>query len=270
MRWISAPASIALFFAAAPALAQAAPGDAGPLPPSFAPIFADPVSFSPAQALGPPVAWSTRWTVRPAAGSGERGRGAVDVARLSTLDVDARGRALPPLRPGVALDPTAQRVVDLDFVRGWPSALHFGAGGDYSVEVTPHAGLGVSNRYGGTAEAGASVSFGAGLRDKVTGALGLSDGDKRFGNRQRWYLFAAASGKAVGLNLVNSGEGLRRSGLTYDQGGFVGQAQAGIGWRKGPMQASFGYVHEKLKSHLFGVKSDSDDRVALTFSFRPR
>jgi hypothetical protein len=289
MRWISGLSSSALLaFAAAPALASPPAIDPGTVADLFGAAYAhaDSVpgsslslnSTSTTHADGAvtltedrfvPGQGVTRWTVKEAALPTDGKGKAADVVRVTTTSVDPRGVAALALRPGVALDPTKTEDVDVAYIRGWPSALRLRTGRGYGFAVTPHAGLGISSHLGGSAEAGATVSFGANVENRFKGALGVKDGRKTFGDTQRWYLFAAASGKAVGLNLINSGEGLQRSGVTMDKGGFVGKAQAGIAWRKGAMQASFGYVHEKLKSHLFGVRSQSDDRLALTLAFHP-
>jgi hypothetical protein len=286
MRGISGLGSTALFFlAAAPALAKAPSIDPGTVADLFGAAFAHadavpgaslnlnttttraPGSLTVTEDRFVPGQGVTRWTVKETALSGAGEVGAANVLRVTTTAVDPRGVAALPLRPGVALDPTKTEDVDVAYIRGWPSALRVRTGHGFGFDVTPHAGLGISNRRGGSAEAGATVRFGSNLGDRVKGVLGVKDGGKTFGDTQRWYVFAAASGKAVGLNMINTGDGLQRSGVTMDKGGFAGKAQAGIAWRKGSTQASFGYVHERLKSHLFGIRSESDDRLAFTLAF---
>lgn len=148
---------------------------------------------------------------------------------------------LSVLRPDAARDPEA---FDLSYTRGWPGAVRFDAG-DYALDVTPHAGVGLTDQ-GGSAEAGATVRLGADLDD----ALGrfVKDGNS-FGERPRWYLFAAASGRAVGYNFLREGESWTGSGMSTDEGSFIGDAQAGVAWRKGDVQASFGYVHREIKAY---------------------
>ena len=103
--------------------------------------------------------------------------------------------------------------------------------------------------YGGSAEAGATLRV---SRDEQAAAerlkdMGVGDGAD-FGERGRWYLFAAASGRAVGLNMLHSDSGWDRAGWTTDPtSALIGDAQVGVGWRKGAMQTSFGYIHREVK-----------------------
>ncbi len=167
------------------------------------------------------------------------------------------------------------KAYEVALTRDWPAALSYDGKG-FGVDLTPHAGVGVSN-YGGSAEAGAmlqlsqkqSLSESAAERLK---ALGLRDG-AHFGDRGRWYLFAAASGRAVGLNMLHSDTGWDRAGWTQDSASsLVGDAQVGIGWRKGPMQTSFGYIHREVKgaNMIFGQDTKSDSVVAFSLSIKPR
>ena len=53
---------------------------------------------------------------------------------------------------------------------------------------------------------------------------------------------------------------------------LVSDAQAGVGWRRGPIQASVGYIHREIKPRhgLKGVENKDDDLIAVSFSFKPR
>lgn len=149
-----------------------------------------------------------------------------------------------------------------DMRRDWPSAVRFKA-----IEITPHAGLALGEA-GPGAEAGATIS----LQDRLDG-LGVRDG-RSFGERGRWYVFAATSGRSVGLNMVRGGDGeLRRAGWSTDAtSALVSDAQAGIGWRRGSLQASVGYIHREIKPRhgIMGLETKDDDLVAISFSFNPR
>lgn len=208
--------------------------------------------------------------------------GAVDSVRLTVGGMARGAGGLVLARPDSLLDPEDQ-AFDVTYTRGWPSALKF-SNGAYALDVSPHAGLGVSNA-GGSAEAGAMIRFGAddspSAEDRVRSGLsgvGLRTVDgSTFGNRGRWYVFAAASGKAVGLNMLRDGTtgGFTRSGLSMDPASaLIADAQAGVGWRKGPMQASFGYLHREIKpssgTAIMGMENKDDDMVAFSLSFKPR
>ncbi|MDR3514133.1 MAG: DUF2219 family protein [Caulobacteraceae bacterium] len=204
--------------------------------------------------------------------------GAVDTLRLSvgglgwTSGGVASGRLAGLLMPGA-------QAFDFDYVRRWPSAVRLKAGA-YDIDLSPHAGFGANNA-GGSAEAGAMVRLGARLKDQVAARLdrlGVPEVDAAaFGDRGHWYLFAAASGRAVGLNMVSDQPGdFQHAGWSAEgTSALVGDAQAGLGWRKGEVQASFGYVHREIKSvaqtitRLDGA-SFSDSMVALSLTFRPR
>jgi hypothetical protein len=153
----------------------------------------------------------------------------------------------------------------------WPAAFAFDTR-DFGVDLTPHAGLGMTN-LGGSAEAGATLRLmqrDAAAQERLH-ALGVRDGSS-FGERGRWYLFAAASGRAVGLNMLHGDQGWDRAGWTTDQTStLTGDAQLGVGWRKGAMQTSLGYIHREMKGQnmLWGVDSKSDSVVAFSLSIRP-
>jgi hypothetical protein len=200
---------------------------------------------------------------------GESGR-AVNSVRVSVARVAPGGATRPLSMVQPNQDSFEDRDVDVTVTRGWPAAVRLGAG-KYALDVTPHAGLGIGGA-GGSAEAGATVRFGKKMGDRVVNSLGVRDG-RAFGDRGRWYVFAAASGQAVGLNMLRSGDGdWSRAGLTSDNSSkLVGDGQAGVAWRRGAMQASFGYVHRKIraKDQIMGMATQKDEMVALSFSLKP-
>jgi len=212
-----------------------------------------------------PVAWrSNAFVVK-------QGEGTVDSVRVSVAGV-ARNAAFAPLRlVRPDSDIYEARDVDVTLTRGWPSAVKLEAG-KFALDFTPHAGFGFGDA-GGSAEAGATVRLGKSVEDRVSDSLGLRDGSEAFGGRGRWYLFAAASGRAVGLNMLRGQDGdWSRAGLTSDVNSkLIGDAQAGVAWRKGPMQASVGYIHREIKAKdiIMGLATQEDSMVALSFSLKP-
>jgi hypothetical protein len=204
-------------------------------------------------------------------GSGAAG---VDSVRV-TLSSLARPRGgVVSARPDSLSDADAQ-AFDVRYIHGWPSALAWSAGG-YAVDVSPHAALGVSSA-GGTAEAGAMVRFGSDLGHSVARKLGLHEVDPSiYADKGRWYLFAAASGQAVGLNMTPGAPGMPKGAWSSEStSALVSDAQAGVGWRKGDMQASFGYVHREIKGQTYEISGGngpakiSDSMVALSLSIHP-
>ena len=165
------------------------------------------------------------------------------------------------------------RDIDVTLVRSWPRAVSFSSDG-LAFNVSPHAGLGVGNP-GGQAEGGATLTVSKSREEQAVERLrdmGVKDGAS-FGDRGRWYLFAAASGRAVGLNVLRDEHGWDRAGWSTDPtGALVGDAQIGVGWRKGDMQSSFGVIHREVKGQhmIFGQETRDDTVAAFTFSLRPQ
>lgn len=162
---------------------------------------------------------------------------------------------------------------DVSLVRNWPHAMSF-TGETYDVDITPHAGLGIGS-LGGSAEAGATLTLGRkSSGDSVTGRL------RDLGFREaslaqdagRWYIFAAASGRAVGLSLATQSPGSDWTRTQDSASALIGDAQLGVGWRRGDLQASVGYVHRSVKGDhmLWGQQSPDDSMVAFSFSVKPR
>ena len=102
---------------------------------------------------------------------------------------------------------------------------------------------------------------------------GVQDGKTAYSDKQgRWYLFAAAKGRSVGLNMVRDGAGhLANQGLTTDQTALVGTAATGLGWRKGNEQVFLGLEQRRIKSASAWIDQampHGDRGVALAFSFK--
>ncbi len=207
------------------------------------------------------IAWRSSEISRLAPG------GAVDSIRMSQAWVS---RSLSP-GANVAYDPAA---VDVSVVRGWPAAVLFNAGA-VGVSLTPHAGFGVGSGGGSSAEAGAMVKVSSlqGVVEDRLAAMGVKSGASVYGNQGRWYLFAAVRGQAVGMNLQETGGALRRTGWSTDvSSALVGDGQVGVGWRKGGIEASVGYVHRDVRlqgSPVGASDSYSDNMAALAFTYRP-
>lgn len=167
----------------------------------------------------------------------------------------------------------ADRRFAVDLVRIEPKAVSF-ASDKLAFEIAPHAAFRVS-RFGGTqAEGGATLTVSKSRGERALEQLrdmGVKDGAS-FGDKGRWYLFAAASGQAVGLNMLRGEHGWDRAGWSMDTAGaLVGDAQVGVGWRKGDLQSSFGVIHREVKGRhmVFGQQTRDDTVAAFTFSLRP-
>lgn len=172
---------------------------------------------------------------------------------------------LPGLAPG-------RDRYDVTLIRSWPKAVSFDSDG-LAFDLAPHAGFGVSSA-GTQAEGGATLTISKSRGERALEQLrdlGVKDGTS-FGDRGRWYLFAAASGRAVGLNMLRGEDGWDRAGWSTDaSGALVGDAQVGVGWRKGDVQSSFGVIHREVKGRhmVFGQQTRDDTVAAFTFSLKP-
>jgi hypothetical protein len=158
--------------------------------------------------------------------------------------------------------------VEVSYVRGWPSAFKVSRGG-YDLDISPHAGFGFSTGGGQMAEAGAMVRLGMNLRDRVIDGLnGLgvrSLGPAPRGDKGRWYLFAAASDQSLTLSPHDGFGDFRRLGLASDAANtLVSNAQAGVAWSKGDVQAAFGYVHRQVS--VLGVAASPMAQQAFSGS----
>jgi len=173
-----------------------------------------------------------------------------------------------PLPPG-PLDPAAYEAehYDLTYTRGWTEILGRTASG-LDVALTPHVGVGVGSR-GGTTEAGATLRIGPDLDQLVP------EGEEAFGQRPRWYLYAAGSGRAVGYNWARNRDGeFARSGVSHDSGVFMGDASLGVAMRRGPVQSSIGLVYREIGVEGLragqGIDTDvSEGVIAFQLSIKP-
>jgi hypothetical protein len=211
-----------------------------------------------------------RWTTGEAQLSKPSATGPVDSLRVS---IGGAVRAPGGLPLNLSRAEFQTDAYEVTLVRDWPEAVKF-EGRSFGVDLTPHAGVGVTNT-GTAAEAGATLRLSQRLDTNVAErlrAMGLRDGGESFGDRGRWYLFAAASGRAVGMNMLHGETGWDRAGWTTDAAStLVGDAQLGVGWRKGPLQTSLGYVHREVKgAHMiWGQDTPKDDMLAFSLSIRP-
>ena len=157
---------------------------------------------------------------------------------------------------------------DVTYTRGWIAARGRTASG-LEVSLTPHAGVGFSSN-GTTAEAGATLKIGEGL-DRLA-----PDGDEAFGDRARWYVYAAGSRRAVGYNFARTRDGdFARSGMSHDTGAFLGDASVGVAYRRGAMQGSVGIIYREIEANGIkaynGINTDvSEGLVAFQLTIRPR
>jgi hypothetical protein len=217
-----------------------------------------------------PGAGPVRWNVGEVQLSRPSGGGPVDSLRFSVGGALVTPGGGPIDFDRAQFEPHAYEIA---VIRDWPGAVSF-ENGKFDVDVSPHVGVGVGNT-GGSAEGGATLRLSKKSRDeRATEALrGMGVGDGlSFGNQGRFYLFMAVSGRAVGMNMLRDTGDWDRAGWTTDPtSALIGDGQIGVGWRKGALQSSFGYVHREVKGQhmMFGQKTYEDSMVAFTFSIKP-
>ncbi len=217
---------------------------------------------------------ATGWTSSEMSLGPSQGGGAVNGLRVSVGGAlrgpDGRPLIRAPLDQA-ELEPQSYEVA---LTRDWPGAVRLSSG-RYDLDLTPHAGVGVTS-LGGSAEAGATLTLGQKTKDESLkarlGQMGVQDGGD-LGDAGRWYIYAAASGRAVGLSMFkDQATGWDRSWASDSASTLVSDAQLGVGWRKGAVQTSFGYLHRAVKGEhmLMGQETKDDSLVAFSLSIKPR
>ena len=165
----------------------------------------------------------------------------------------------------------AENRFEVTVTRNWPAAVSLTTE-NLNLDLTPHAGIGVGSA-GGSAEAGATLTLGARKAD-LAGSLrkmGFKDGAATYGETGRWYVFAAASGRAVGLSLASKDLGGGWNRTQDSSSALISDASMGVGWRKGDVQTSLGYIHRAVKGdHLPRGETHLDDSMlAFSLSIKP-
>lgn len=198
------------------------------------------------------------------------GARAVDTLRITVTESAMTPGGFPSLM--ISPDQARDRSMEMDYSRAWPGAVS-SAAGSYLIEMTPEARFGYGAA-GGSIGGGATVTVMSPKNDaKVVERLakmGVGDGAS-YGNQGRWYLFAAASGRAVGFNMVPGAN----NGWSTDPTALVADGQIGVGWRKGDIQTSIGYMMRDVDvddryAHQVADVPGSDQVIGLSFSYRPR
>ena len=226
----------------------------------FGPALEFATDYAPIEAHNPFAATTTHDVWREGEGYSDR------------LRLRARGELRRADGAPVPLSPMDQAAFDADgydlsYTRGWAVARGYTENG-LEVTLTPHVGIGAGDR-GGSAEAGATLRIGS-TADRI-----LPEGAAAFGERARWYIYAAGSGTAVGYNFARTRDGeYARSGYSRDSGSFLGDASIGVAMRKGDLQGSFGLVYREIEAEGMhaghGIDNDvTEGLVAFQLSIKP-
>jgi hypothetical protein len=99
--------------------------------------------------------------------------------------------------------------------------------------------------------------------------ISLRVGPSRVGKKGRWFVFAAASGKAFGLNLLRDPlRGWKPADWSVEQLAEFGKAQLGIGWRKDSRQLAASVARREISA--YGVsREDTVFGISFTVSGKP-
>lgn len=171
--------------------------------------------------------------------------------------------APPAASPRVGLARAAFRPMGQDALAGGPPRVTLTMTTD-DDPLAPGAGLATDNAFTGRSLAPREPRPPQRIdARKWLLSIGPAAEDRRKG---RWFVFAAGSGEAFGLNLIRDparGGGLRRAGWSVERLAEFGKAQLGLGWRKGDRQLAVSAARREIG--LYGYKRE-DTVVGLTFT----
>ncbi|MDO8295885.1 MAG: hypothetical protein Q7T19_05520 [Caulobacter sp.] len=89
------------------------------------------------------------------------------------------------------------------------------------------------------------------------------------GRKGRWFVFAAGSGQAFGLNLMRDPlHGWKPAGWSVERLAEFGKAQLGIGWRRGSQQIAVSAARREISAYGMS-REDTVLGVTFTVSGRP-
>lgn len=136
---------------------------------------------------------------------------------------------------------------------------------DQDVSV-PGAGLDLASNVFNEPVMSARVSRPTPDVKRLTLRIGPS---KAVGKKGRWFIFAAGSGQALGLNLMRDPlRGWKPAGWSVEQLAEFGKAQLGIGWRKGSRQIAVSAARREISAYGLS-REDTVLGVTFTVSGRP-
>lgn len=217
-------------------------------------------------------------------------------ADIVSLDSDEAIRTAPETTPDFAAVPIAETEAEVAAIRapGPPVAVEYAQASAVAVnsiaapafrqaetvirDYEPRVQF-ASDR-GATGAMRNEISFGLNRPERARRAPAVRRNDtlasfrnllepaREVDRRGRWILFASDEQQAVGVNLLRSRAGeMRRMSWTADRVANVGDAQVGVGWRRGAFQAALSLVDREIS--IYG-KSRDERFVAFTISIKPR
>lgn len=89
-------------------------------------------------------------------------------------------------------------------------------------------------------------------------------------SKPRWFVFAAGSGEAFGLNIIRDPVrgGWRRTGWSVERLAEFGKAQLGVGWRQGDRQVAVSAARREIGAYGY-KQEDTVVGVSFTVSGKP-
>jgi hypothetical protein len=196
---------------------------------------------------------------------------------LAALSAAPAAPTTPPPKAETAAEQTPVPPLPIEVAEASARAMRQWAGPrlaqarDFAVRYQPGLDLRTIQTQEGHTQT--KITFALGANPLAAAAESLehrvgyqSDSRATYGNKGRWYMYAATENNAFGFNMMQGMHGqVRRAGFTNERVAAIGDRQTGLAWRKGSMQASLGYVERELST--FGA-SIEQRFVALTVSFK--
>lgn len=191
----------------------------------------------------------------------------VQVASLaSTIPIAARVIPPPPTA-AVAPPATPRSMAALQPVRQTQAASRPRVSFSASLArdgLAPGAGLDPEDRFTGDAFAMPRISRPSPVQEVRRLLMRVGPSQDASG-KGRWFVFVAASGDALGLNLGRDPEKGLRGRWSVERLAEFGKAQLGVGWRKGRQQIALSAARREIGA--YGVsREDTVVGVNITYS----
>lgn len=206
---------------------------------------------------GPPVATSPTAAAPPAR--------PIELAALAPPMAALPGATRP--RPAPVLTRAGFRSSQQPELMGGPPTVKLTVS-DERDALAPGSGLEIDDRFAGDAFAPRTPRADQPFDGRrMLLSIAPKPADRKKG---RWFIFAAGSGDAFGLNLIRDPArgGWRRAGWSVERLAEFGKAQLGLGWRRGDTQVALSAARREIGAYGF-KREDTVVGVTFTVSGKP-